>query len=166
MSYAKWGAVSMSRLASSTTGRRSSPEAGTVFRRRRTPAHRPLPTHPSASTSNLAPHIRSIHPSTLPHPSAAAHPPLPIRRHRRAHADRPLGVDVEGDQVSLVDADHGGPRTHGSVELGFIVDLDESIETELDRELGAIASKSQVDEELAQMKSELGSGEQQKELKS
>ena len=41
-----------------------------------------------------------------------------------------------------------------------------SDQTELDRELGAIASKSQVDEELAQMKSELGSGEQQKELQS
>ena len=41
-----------------------------------------------------------------------------------------------------------------------------SDQTELDRELGAIASKSQVDQELAQMKSELGSGEQQKELQS
>src|SRR5215203_1341049 len=39
-----------------------------------------------------------------------------------------------------------------------------SDQTELDRELGAIASKSQVDDELAQLKSEVGSGEQQKEL--
>jgi len=40
-----------------------------------------------------------------------------------------------------------------------------SDQTELDKELGAIASQSQVDQELAQMKSELGSGEPQKELK-
>src|SRR6478752_5768893 len=37
-------------------------------------------------------------------------------------------------------------------------------QTQLDRELGAIASKSQVDKELEQMKSELGSGESKKEL--
>src|SRR6476661_1316869 len=39
-----------------------------------------------------------------------------------------------------------------------------SDQTQLDRELGAIASKSQVDKELEQMKSELGSGEAKKEL--
>src|SRR5213078_1458926 len=39
-----------------------------------------------------------------------------------------------------------------------------SDQTELDRELGALASKSQVDDELAKMKSELGPGEKQKEL--
>src|SRR5512132_697346 len=39
-----------------------------------------------------------------------------------------------------------------------------SDQTELDRELGAIASKSQVDKELEQMKAELGSGEGKKEL--
>ena len=39
-----------------------------------------------------------------------------------------------------------------------------SDQTELDRELGAIASKSQVDDELAKMKAELGPGETQKEL--
>jgi len=39
-----------------------------------------------------------------------------------------------------------------------------SDQTELDRELGAIASKSQVDQELEQMKAELGSGEGKKEL--
>ena len=50
-------------------------------------------------------------------------------------------------------------------ESGALEDFT-SDQTELDRELGAIASKSQVDEELAQMKSELGSGEQQKELES
>ena len=36
-----------------------------------------------------------------------------------------------------------------------------SDQTQLDRELGAIASKSQVDKELEQMKAELGSGEEQ-----
>jgi phage shock protein A len=39
-----------------------------------------------------------------------------------------------------------------------------SDQTELDRELGALASKSQVDDELAKLKSELGPGEKQKEL--
>src|SRR5512146_421951 len=39
-----------------------------------------------------------------------------------------------------------------------------SDQTELDRELGAIASQSQVDSELEQMKAELGTGEQKKEL--
>jgi phage shock protein A len=49
-------------------------------------------------------------------------------------------------------------------ESGALEDFT-SDQTELDRELGSIASKSQVDEELEQMKSELGPGEQQKELK-
>jgi phage shock protein A len=49
-------------------------------------------------------------------------------------------------------------------ESGALEDFT-SDQTELDRELGSIASKSQVDQELEQMKSELGSGEQQKELK-
>ncbi len=39
-----------------------------------------------------------------------------------------------------------------------------SDQTQLDRELGALASKSQVDDELAKMKSELGPGDKQKEL--
>ena len=39
-----------------------------------------------------------------------------------------------------------------------------SDQTELDRELGAIASQSQVDKELEQMKSELGKGDEKKEL--
>src|SRR6187401_1487720 len=48
-------------------------------------------------------------------------------------------------------------------ESGALEDFT-SDQTELDRELGSIASKSQVDQELEQMKSELGSGEEQKEL--
>ena len=39
-----------------------------------------------------------------------------------------------------------------------------SDQTELDRELSAIASKSQVDNELEQMKAELGKGDEKKEL--
>jgi len=39
-----------------------------------------------------------------------------------------------------------------------------SDQTELDRQLGAIASQSQVDDELAKMKAEVGSGDKQKEL--
>ena len=41
-----------------------------------------------------------------------------------------------------------------------------SDQTALDRELGAIASQAQVDRELEQMKSELGAGEEKKELES
>jgi phage shock protein A len=40
-----------------------------------------------------------------------------------------------------------------------------SDQTQLDRELGALASESQVNDELEKMKAELGSGEKQKELK-
>ena len=39
-----------------------------------------------------------------------------------------------------------------------------SDQTQLDRELGAIASKSEVDKELEQMKAELGPGDAKKEL--
>ena len=39
-----------------------------------------------------------------------------------------------------------------------------SDQTELDRELGALASKSQVDDELAKLKAEVVPGEKQKEL--
>jgi phage shock protein A len=39
-----------------------------------------------------------------------------------------------------------------------------SDQTQLDRELGELASKSQVDKELASLKAEVGSGEKQKEL--
>jgi phage shock protein A len=48
-------------------------------------------------------------------------------------------------------------------ESGALEDFT-SDQTQLDRELGAIASKSQVDKELEQMKAELGSGEDKKEL--
>src|SRR5512133_2346348 len=49
-------------------------------------------------------------------------------------------------------------------ESGALEDFT-SDQTQLDRELGAIASKSQVDQELEQLKSQLGPGEKQKELK-
>jgi phage shock protein A len=39
-----------------------------------------------------------------------------------------------------------------------------SDQTQLDRELGQLASQSQVDQELDSMKAELGAGKQQKEL--
>ena len=39
-----------------------------------------------------------------------------------------------------------------------------SDQTELDRQLGELASQSQVDDELTKMKAEVGSGDQQKEL--
>jgi phage shock protein A len=48
-------------------------------------------------------------------------------------------------------------------ESGALEDFT-SDQTQLDRELGQIASKSQVDDELAKMKAELGPGGEQKEL--
>jgi phage shock protein A len=50
------------------------------------------------------------------------------------------------------------------VESGTLEDYT-STGSNLDRELGALASKSQVDDELEKMKAELGPGEKQKELK-
>jgi phage shock protein A len=50
-------------------------------------------------------------------------------------------------------------------ESGALEDFT-SDQTALDRELGAIASQGQVDRELEQLKSELGSGKEQKELQS
>jgi len=49
------------------------------------------------------------------------------------------------------------------VESGALEDFT-SDKTQLDRELAELASQSQVDQELAKMKSELGAGEQPKEL--
>jgi phage shock protein A len=49
------------------------------------------------------------------------------------------------------------------IESGTLEDFT-SDETRLDRELAQVASQSQVDDELAQMKAELGAGEPQKEL--
>jgi phage shock protein A len=49
------------------------------------------------------------------------------------------------------------------VESGALEDFT-SDKTQLDRELSQIASQSQVDQELAKMKSELGAGQQPKEL--
>jgi phage shock protein A len=53
--------------------------------------------------------------------------------------------------------------TSGALE-DFTSDKTDSDKTELDRQLGEIASKSQVDQELDKMKAELGSGEKPKEL--
>src|SRR5919199_64524 len=50
------------------------------------------------------------------------------------------------------------------VASGTLDDLTAGDQTQLDRELAQLSSQSQVDDELAKMKAELGSGEQQKEL--
>jgi phage shock protein A len=49
------------------------------------------------------------------------------------------------------------------IESGTLEDFT-SDKTQLDRELEALASQSQVDADLAKLKAEVGAGEQQKEL--
>jgi phage shock protein A len=77
-------------------------------------------------------------------------------------ADTGLAIQRAKDKTSQMQA-----RASAIDELttsGALEDFT-SDQTQLDKELGAIASQSQVDQELAEMKSELGSGEPQKELK-
>ena len=48
-----------------------------------------------------------------------------------ADPHRPVGVDLEGDEVALVHADQVGADRHGPLELGLVVHLDEHVEVEL-----------------------------------
>jgi phage shock protein A len=50
------------------------------------------------------------------------------------------------------------------VEAGTLEDFTAGDQTQLDRELAALASQSQVDSDLARLKAEVGAGEEQKEL--
>jgi phage shock protein A len=76
-------------------------------------------------------------------------------------ADTGLAIQRAKDKTEQMQARAGAIEE--LVESGALEDFT-SDQTQLDRELGAIASKSQVDDELAKMKAELGPGEKQKEL--
>jgi len=52
------------------------------------------------------------------------------------------------------------------VEAGTLEDFTTGDQTQLDRELAQLTTQSQVDDELAKLKAEVGSGEQKKELES
>ncbi len=56
----------------------------------------------------------------------------PVLRDERAEADRPLGVDVEGPQVAVVQADEPRSRRERTLELLLVVGLDERLEPDLD----------------------------------
>src|SRR6186997_2695289 len=76
-------------------------------------------------------------------------------------ADTGLAIERARDKTEQMQARASAIEeltTSGALE-DFTTD-----QTQLDRELGAIASKSQVDKELEQMKAELGPGEGHKEL--
>ena len=51
--------------------------------------------------------------------------------HGGADADRPVGVDLEGDEVALVDADGRGADGDGPLELRLVVHLDEDVEVQI-----------------------------------
>jgi phage shock protein A len=77
-------------------------------------------------------------------------------------ADTGLAIQRAKDKTAQMQA-----RAGAIDELTASGALDDftSDQTQLDRELGQIASQSQVDDELSKMKAEVGPGEQKKELK-
>jgi phage shock protein A len=77
-------------------------------------------------------------------------------------ADTGLAIQRAKDKTAQMQARAGAIEeltTSGALE-DFTTD-----QTELDRQLGQIASQSQVDDELSKLKAEVGPGEQAKELK-
>src|ERR671915_2311746 len=76
-------------------------------------------------------------------------------------ADTGLAIQRAKDKTDQMQA--RASAVEELVEAGTLEDFT-SDKTQLDRELEAIASQSQVDSELEQMKAELGTGEKQKEL--
>jgi phage shock protein A len=76
-------------------------------------------------------------------------------------ADTGLAIQRAKDKTEQMQA--RASAVEELVEAGTLEDFT-SDKTQLDRELEAIASQSQVDSELERMKAELGSGEQKKEL--
>jgi len=77
-------------------------------------------------------------------------------------ADTGLAIQRAKDKTAQMQA-----RAGAIEELTTSGALDDftSDQTQLDRELGQIASQSQVDDELSKLKAEVGPGEQKKELK-
>ena len=77
-------------------------------------------------------------------------------------ADTGLAIQRAKDKTEQMQARAGAMDE--LIDSGALEDFT-SDQTELDRELGALASQSQVDKELAARKAEIGSGDKQKELK-
>jgi phage shock protein A len=77
-------------------------------------------------------------------------------------ADTGLAIQRAKDKTEQMQARAGAIAE--LVESGALEDFTSDGQTQLDRELAQISSQSQVDDELAKMKAELGAGEQQKEL--
>ena len=50
--------------------------------------------------------------------------------HLRCHAHGPGGVHGEGDEVALIHADEIGTRIDGSLQLGFVMDLDQCVDAD------------------------------------
>jgi phage shock protein A len=77
-------------------------------------------------------------------------------------ADTGLAIQRAKDKTEQMQARAGAIEE--LVESGALEDFTSGGQTKLDRELAQISSQSQVDDELAKMKAELGSGETKKEI--
>jgi phage shock protein A len=77
-------------------------------------------------------------------------------------ADTGLAIQRAKDKTEQMQARAGAIEE--LVESGALDDFTSDGTTKLDRELAQISSQSQVDDELAKMKAEVGAGEPQKEL--
>ena len=77
-------------------------------------------------------------------------------------ADTGLAIQRAKDKTEQMQARAGAIEE--LVESGALDDFTSDGTTKLDRELAQISSQSQVDDELAKMKAELGSGETKKEI--
>ena len=77
-------------------------------------------------------------------------------------ADTGLAIQRAKDKTEQMQARAGAIEE--LVESGALEDFTSDGQTQLDRELSQISSQSQVDDELAKMKAELGSGEAKKEI--
>ncbi|MEP6978281.1 MAG: PspA/IM30 family protein [Thermoleophilia bacterium] len=77
-------------------------------------------------------------------------------------ADTGLAIQRAKDKTEQMQARAGAIEE--LVESGALEDFTSDGTTKLDRELAQISSQSQVDDELAKMKAELGSGETKKEI--
>ena len=77
-------------------------------------------------------------------------------------ADTGLAIQRAKDKTEQMQARAGAIEE--LVSSGALEDFTSDGQTQLDRELAQISSQSQVDDELAKMKAELGSGETKKEI--
>ncbi len=77
-------------------------------------------------------------------------------------ADTGLAIQRARDKTEQMQARAGA--IDELVQSGALEDFSSGGQTELDRELAQLASQSQVDADLAKLKAEVGSGDQQKEI--